>query len=140
MGQHHDHGGRLNEHRLFWAGLLTVVTMLAEAIGGVLSGSLALLADAGHMLTDSGALALSLAAARIALRPRSAKNTYGYRRAEVMGALANSSSMLVLSLFIIVEALQRMHAPHAIRAQGLLSFILLRLPGSEVFLETGTLT
>ncbi len=84
------------------------------------SGSLSLLADAGHMITDSGALVLSLAAARIALRPRSAKNTFGYRRAEVMGALINSSAMLGISIFIVVEALERLHAPHAIRATGLL--------------------
>ena len=72
MGHDHDHGtANLNERRLFWAGLLTAATMIAEAAGGILSGSLALLADAGHMLTDSAALALAWLAVRVgdAARP-----------------------------------------------------------------------
>lgn len=87
---------------------------------GLWTGSLALLADAGHMLTDSGALALSLFVARIGQRPRSRNMTYGYRRAEVLGALANAATMLGISLFILVEAFRRMQAPPAIEGVGLL--------------------
>lgn len=84
------------------------------------SGSLSLLADAGHMLTDAGALGLSFVAARIALRPRSPTKTYGYRRAEVLGALANASAMLVISLLIFAEAVRRLSAPLAVHGEGLL--------------------
>jgi len=86
---------------------------------GFWTGSLSLLADAGHMITDSGALALSLVVARVALRPRSASKTYGYRRAEVMGALANAVAMLVISCVILVEALQRLSAPGPVDGHGL---------------------
>jgi len=87
---------------------------------GFWTGSLALLADAGHMVTDAGALALSLVVARIAQRPRSPNMTYGYRRAEVIGALANSAAMLGISLFILIEALRRLHAPPLVEGDGLL--------------------
>lgn len=87
---------------------------------GVWTGSLALLADAGHMLTDSGALALSLVVARIGQRPRSRNMTYGYRRAEVLGALANAATMLGISLFILVEAFRRIQAPVRVEGDGLL--------------------
>ncbi len=87
---------------------------------GFWSGSLALLADAAHMLTDAAALGLSLVAARVAARPRSASKTYGYRRAEVIGALVNASAMIVLSLFVVVEASKRLYAPPAIRGEGVL--------------------
>lgn len=98
---------------------LTLGYALVETAMGFATGSLSLLADAGHMLTDSGALALSLVAARIAARPRSTSKTYGYRRAEVMGALANAVSMLVISCVIFVEAVQRLSAPRAVDGEGL---------------------
>jgi cobalt-zinc-cadmium efflux system protein len=91
-----------------------------EVSVGLWSGSLALLADAAHMLTDAAALGLSLAAARIGMRPRSASKTYGYRRAEIIGALVNASAMIVLSLFVMVEAAKRLHSPPAIRGEGVL--------------------
>ena len=86
-----------------------------------MSGSLSLLADAGHMLTDSATLALSLAMARIALRPRTASKTYGYKRAEVIGALVNSASMLGMSTLIIFEAVQRLLSPRAIVGESMLA-------------------
>lgn len=100
--------------------MLTIGYGLFEMAMSFWAGSLSLLADAGHMLTDAGALVLSLAAARIAQRPRTVKNTYGFRRAEVMGALINSSSMLVISVFIVVEAIARMQAPRVVHGTGLL--------------------
>jgi cobalt-zinc-cadmium efflux system protein len=98
---------------------LTLGYAVVEAAMGVVTGSLSLLADAGHMVTDSGALLLSLVVARIALRPRSTSKTYGYRRAEVMGALANAVTMLVISCVILVEAVQRFTTPHPIDGHGL---------------------
>jgi cobalt-zinc-cadmium efflux system protein len=100
--------------------VLTLGYCAVEAVMGWYTGSLALLADAGHMLTDSGALAVSLFVARVGQRPRSPNMTYGYRRAEVIGALANAATMLAISLFISFEALHRLGAPPALRGSGLL--------------------
>lgn len=87
--------------------------MVVEAVGGWLSGSLALLSDAGHMLTDTGALALALAAAVLALRPADDRQTYGYRRAEVLGAQLNVALLLGLAVWIAWEAVERLGAPTA---------------------------
>ena len=99
---------------------LTLSYSLIEAIMGIWTGSLALLADAGHMVTDAGALGLSLLVARIGMRPRSPSMTYGYRRAEVLGALVNAATMLGISLFILIEAVRRLQAPPELRGTGLL--------------------
>jgi len=112
MGQGHDHGtSNLNERRLFWAGLLTAVTMLAEAIGGIVSGSLALLADAGHMLTDSAALALAWLAVRFATRPADWKRTYGFDRFEVLAAFTNGLALFFICIAIGYEAIVRLFEP-----------------------------
>lgn len=81
--------------------------MAAEIIGGFLSNSLALLSDAGHMLTDALAIGLSLFAMNLARRPATAKRTYGYHRAEIMAALANGVILILLSIYIFYEASQR---------------------------------
>ena len=91
---------------------LTVAVMLAEAIGGWLSGSLALLSDAAHMLTDAGALGLALFAAYLATRPADDKRTFGYRRVEVLAAQVNVGALVVLALWIGWEALERLRTPH----------------------------
>ena len=104
----HDYA---DESRLLWALLLTAGFMLAEAIAGVLSGSLALLADAGHMLTDAAALGLAWWAARIASRPATPERTFGHHRFQVLAALVNGSALLVVALWIVVEALRRLAAP-----------------------------
>jgi cobalt-zinc-cadmium efflux system protein len=122
----HAHHGHHHHHALAPVTMLRVSLALTlgycgvEAIMGIWTGSLALLADAGHMLTDAGALGVSLFVARIGQRPRSASMTYGYRRAEVIGALANAVSMLAISLFILVEAIRRLQAPPELRTAGLL--------------------
>jgi cobalt-zinc-cadmium efflux system protein len=91
--------------------------MVIEAIGGWLSGSLALLADAGHMLTDAGALGLSLLSAWIALRPASESKTYGYQRWEILAALINGAALFGIAGWVIIEAIQRIQQPEPIRAQ-----------------------
>ncbi len=112
MGQGHDHGtSNLNERRLFWAGVLTFATMLAEAVGGIVSGSLALLADAGHMLTDSAALALAWLAVRFAQRPADWKRTYGFDRFEVLAAFTNGLALFFISIAIGYEAVVRLFEP-----------------------------
>lgn len=107
----HDHGTNLNERRLFWAGVLTAVTMLAEAVGGVVSGSLALLADAGHMLTDAAALVLAWLAVRVATRPADWKRTYGFNRFEVLAAFTNGIALFFISIAIAYEAAMRIYEP-----------------------------
>jgi cobalt-zinc-cadmium efflux system protein len=112
MGHDHDHGtANLNERRLFWAGLLTAVTMLAEAVGGIVSGSLALLADAGHMLTDSAALILAWLAVRFAKYPADWKRTYGFDRFEVLAAFTNGLALFFISIAIAYEAVTRIFEP-----------------------------
>lgn len=89
--------------------------MLAEAIGGYLANSLALLSDAGHMLTDVAALALALFAIRFASRPATPRKTYGFYRLEILAALANGVTLIVLSLLICVEAYERLRSPQQVR-------------------------
>jgi cobalt-zinc-cadmium efflux system protein len=91
--------------------------MLVEAVGGWISGSLALLADAGHMLTDSGALVLSLLSAWIALRPANESKTYGYQRWEILAALINGAALFGIAAWVILEAVQRIQHPAPIRTQ-----------------------
>jgi cobalt-zinc-cadmium efflux system protein len=96
---------------------LTIAFMIVEAVGGLLSGSLALLADAGHMLTDAGALGLSLLSAWIALRPASDSKTFGYQRWEILAALINGAALFGIAAWVIVEAVQRIQNPEPIRAE-----------------------
>src|SRR6266508_3483699 len=102
------HGVGRSLRRLGLSMALTATVMVAEAIGGWLSGSLALVSDAAHMLTDSGALALALVAAWLSARPADDKRTFGFRRAEVLGAQINVGALFVLSLWIAWEAVGRL--------------------------------
>jgi cobalt-zinc-cadmium efflux system protein len=97
--------------RLVWVLSITAVFMIAEIVGGVLSNSLALLADAGHMFTDVGALALSVFAMRLATKPPTMKRTFGYVRLEILAALVNGAALLVISGFIFLEAWERVREP-----------------------------
>jgi cobalt-zinc-cadmium efflux system protein len=102
---------RDNRKRLKIALLLTVLFMVVEVVGGIVSGSLALLADAGHMLADSLALALALLAFRLSLRPADAKRSYGYHRFQTLAAFVNGLALIVVVVWILVEAAGRMMAP-----------------------------
>ena len=120
------HGAGSSLRRLAWSLVLTAAVMVAEAVGGVLSGSLALLSDAGHMLTDAGALGLALVAAYLATRPADDKRTFGYRRAEVLAAQINVGALLVLSGWIGWEAIERLGAggrPIDLRVMGIIALI-----------------
>jgi cobalt-zinc-cadmium efflux system protein len=90
---------------------LTGVFMLVEVVGGILSGSLALLADAGHMLTDTMSLALAAFAFRVSARPADAKRSFGYHRFQIIAAFVNGLSLLVIVAWILFEAVQRMLDP-----------------------------
>lgn len=114
-GHTHDHGGRgANRKRLTLVLVLVLLYMVAEVVGGFLTNSLALLADAGHMLSDAAALALSLFALWIAQRPPTAKRSYGYYRTEILAALVNGATLIAISIFIFVEAWNRLREPPAV--------------------------
>lgn len=100
--------------RLRWVLALTAAFMVAEVVGGLVSGSLALLADAGHMLTDVGALALSLFAITWARRPPSFERTYGWVRLEVLAALVNGATLLLIAGWVLVEAVARFRTPEPV--------------------------
>lgn len=114
QGPGHSHAAevtRSNARRVLAAMGLTATFMVAEVIGGWLSGSLALIADAGHMATDTGALALAYYAFRLAARPADATRSYGYQRAETLAAFVNAITMVALAIWIIIEAVQRFLDP-----------------------------
>ena len=119
----HDHSrARSSEagtRALSIALVLTALFLVAEVVGGWLSNSLALLADAGHMLTDVGALALSLFVAWFSRQPATPQKTYGYLRWEILAALINGAVLLMASGFILWESLQRLRAPEPV-AGGLM--------------------
>ncbi|MFN2500571.1 MAG: cation diffusion facilitator family transporter [Pyrinomonadaceae bacterium] len=98
---------------------LTFVYMFAEAVGGWLTNSLALLADAGHMLTDVAALTLTLGAIWFGSRPATAKKTFGYYRLEILAAFVNGMALVLLSMWVIYEAVQRWNAPPPVDGSGL---------------------
>lgn len=101
--------------------LLTATFMIVEAIGGWVSGSLALLADAGHMLADVAAIGLSLVSAVIGSRPADEFKTYGYRRWEILAALVNGAALFAIAGWVVIEAVQRIGSPAPIRAGLMLS-------------------
>jgi cobalt-zinc-cadmium efflux system protein len=115
----HSHGSR-NRARLGWTLGLVAVYMVAEAVGGWLTGSLALLADAGHMLSDAAALGLSMFAMTMARRPRDSKRTYGYHRLEILAALANGATLVAISILVLIEAVHRFSRPERVDAAGMM--------------------
>ena len=121
-GHGHGHGQVhvVNRSRVLIALCLTGGFMVIEAIGGILSGSLALLADAGHMLTDTVALFLTWFAFGLSARPPDHERTYGYHRFPILAAFTNGISMLFIVGWIAVEAVQRMYDPVEILAGPML--------------------
>ncbi|MFE1597475.1 cation diffusion facilitator family transporter [Methylobacterium sp. ID0610] len=119
MGHGHSHGSSIptgsaaakNKGRLGWALGLTLAYMLAEVVGGLLTGSLALLADAAHMVTDAGGLALSLLAIHYAGKAATPSKSFGYMRFEILAALANAVVLLGVTAYILYEAYRRFIEP-----------------------------
>ncbi len=113
---HHTHGGEglarpEQRRRLGMTLALAASYMIAEVVGGLWTGSLALLADAGHMASDVAALALSLFALWLAERPAPLSRTFGYRRIEILAALANGTALVVVAIFILFESVERYAEP-----------------------------
>lgn len=129
MSHGHDHH-HCHDHRadsrdaLRWTLLLTAVFMVVEFAGGFWSGSLALVSDAGHMLTDVLALGLSLLAIKFATAPANGKKTYGFYRLEILAALANGVTLIVLAGYIFYEAYQRFRSPAEIRSTMMIAVAL----------------
>ena len=122
----HDHAhshaeGRDHVRRLRLALAITAAFLLAEVVGGLLSNSLALLADAGHMLTDVAALALSLFVAWFSRQPHDQRRTYGYLRWEILAAFINGATLLLLSVWIAFEAILRLRHPEVIASGVMLA-------------------
>jgi cobalt-zinc-cadmium efflux system protein len=112
---HFHHGREADQSALKTALALILAFMVAEVVAGVLASSLALLSDAAHMLTDAAALAISLAAARLATRPPKGAMTYGLGRVEILSAQANGVTLLVLGAVIVYEAIARLASPPDVR-------------------------
>lgn len=119
-GHTHSAAGK-NKRRLTVVLVLTSTYLIAEVVGGLLTQSLALLADAGHMLTDVAGLALALIAIRFAERPATPERTYGYYRVEILAALVNAVVLIGISLFILYEAYNRFRNPPEIQSGGMLA-------------------
>lgn len=115
---HHAESG--NGKRLLAAFIVTATFMVAEVIGGWYSGSLALLADAGHMLTDAAALFVALLAVRFAQRKPNARHTFGYLRLTTLAAFVNALALLVITVFIFWEAIQRFYQPQPVASRPML--------------------
>lgn len=119
----HDHATEVtqsNERRIRLVFILTASYAVVQAVGGWIAGSLALIADAGHMVSDSAALLLALIAYRVARWPADARRTYGFHRVRVLAALANGATLLLLVVWIAWEAVQRINAPAEILAGPML--------------------
>jgi cobalt-zinc-cadmium efflux system protein len=120
----HDHGPGADRRRLAVGLGLLVALMAAEVVAGVAGRSLALLSDAGHLLTDAGALALSLVVIGLAARPPRGGLTYGLRRTEVLSGLANGVTLLVVAALVVYEAVHRLVSPPEVNARLVLGVAL----------------
>ena len=116
----HSHNTNSNMRRVIIALILTATFMIVEVVGGILSGSLALLADAGHMLTDSMALALAALAFHVSKRPADSKRSFGYQRFQILAAFVNGLSLLVIVGWILFEAVVRFLDPPDVLGQTML--------------------
>jgi cobalt-zinc-cadmium efflux system protein len=125
LAQPHEHDS--DARRLGWALAITATFMAVEVAGGLLSGSLALLADAGHMLTDTAALALAYLAAHLTRRPTDSRRSYGYHRAQVLAAFVNALALFGVVAWILWEAVERLLTPRAIAGETMLGIALLGL-------------
>ncbi len=125
----HSHSSKTpeRERRLLWALGLIASFMLVEVAGGLISGSLALLADAAHMATDAASLLLALLAFRLSRRPADAARSFGFHRAEILAAFINGVTMMALAVWIVYEAVNRMLAPVEIMGGVMLSVAALGL-------------
>jgi cobalt-zinc-cadmium efflux system protein len=132
MSSHHHHH-RTDDSRRMWIVLaINLLMLVAGVIGGVIFDSLALLADAGHVLADVGAIGLALFAAWLASRPPSPQRTFGFRRTEILAALANGLTLVAVSVLVFVEAVARLSDPPDVQGGGVLIVGALGLAGNAL--------
>lgn len=120
MGHGHDHTHGANKKVLLISFIVITAYMIIEAIGGILTHSLALLSDAGHMLSDSLSLGIALLALTLGGKAANHRYTYGYKRMEILAAVFNGLTLLLISFFILYEAVQRFSHPLEIASTGML--------------------
>lgn len=116
-GHHHHHHidpADMSERRLLWAVIANIGLTIVQVVGGIVSGSLSLIADALHNFSDAASLVIALVAVRIGRRPADQIKTFGYKRAETIAALINLTTLILLGLYLIVEAVHRFYAPEPI--------------------------
>ena len=133
-GHGHSHAVPATGHRRPLAIVLTItsIVLIVEVVGAFLSGSLALLADAGHMLTDVAGLSLALIAAVLASRPATDARTWGYRRAEVLAAAGQAAVLLAVGAFILIEGIERLFDPPEVASTAMIVFGAVGLAGNVV--------
>lgn len=140
VGQHHGHadghaeGRAVDRSRLVVVLVVTVVVIVVEVIGAWLSGSLALLADAGHMVTDAAAVALALSASYVATRAPSSRRTFGFHRAEILAALVNAVVLLVVCTYLVWSGVRRLLDPVPVDAGLMLVFALVGMAANAASL------
>ncbi|MBT2570734.1 cation transporter [Planococcus sp. ISL-110] len=122
----------MSGRKIFWVTVLNATITIVEIIGGILSGSLALLSDAVHNLSDTIAIALTYFANKIARKPSNAKKSYGYKRAEILAAFINSSVLLAISFILIFEAFKRFNSPESINGTLMITVALIGLVANLV--------
>src|SRR5450631_752369 len=135
MSVHHDRvADELADQqgRLRTVLIITIMVLVAEVIGAAASGSLALLADAGHMLSDVAGLTLAWVASVLAQRPATLARTWGYRRAEVLAAVGQAAVLLAVGGFVIVEAIRRLIEPPEVASGAMVAFGVIGLLGNTI--------
>ncbi|MBF5082975.1 cation diffusion facilitator family transporter [Quadrisphaera sp. INWT6] len=133
-GHGHSHGAGGDRRRLALALGITLVVLVSGVVGGLVTGSLALLADAGHMLTDAAGLGVALLASSLALRPATAARTWGLGRAEVLAAVLQAALLLAVGVLIAVEGVRRLLDPPDVASSGMLVFGAVGLVGNALAL------
>lgn len=136
-GHNHSHShagapGESHHGRIAVALGITLMVFIVQVIGSILTGSLALLFDSAHVLTDAGGLAMALLAARLMVRPANSKRTWGFARAEVLAATAQAAVLLAVGLVVLVEGVQRLFHPTEIASQEMIVFGAIGLLGNIV--------
>lgn len=136
MSSGHDHGHEVaaQRWRLAVAFGITAAVLIAQAVGAVLTGSLALLVDTGHMLTDVAGLAMALVAASLSLRPASSRRTWGLRRIEVLAAAGQAAVLLAVGVYVLIEGIGRLVDPPEVPSSELVIFGAIGLVGNLVSL------
>lgn len=135
MGAGHSHTAGKNENALWISLALTSTILVAELIGGVVTGSLALISDAAHMFTDAAALAIALAAIRIAKRPADSLRSFGYYRLEILAAAFNALMLFAVAMYIIYEAYRRLESPAEIQTTGMMAVAVVGLVANLISMK-----